>query len=85
MDDIVILASMVEKEAGAEDFAKVAAVFYNRLKAGMTLSSDATVKYVTGELSFDTYDTDFVEKLRSMDAERMVELYQDAYDEYLAG
>ena len=44
-----------------------------------------TVKYVTGELSFDTYDTDFVEKLRSMDAERMVELYQDAYDEYLAG
>ena len=48
MDDIVILASMVEKEAGAEDFAKVAAVFYNRLKAGMTLSSDATVKYVTG-------------------------------------
>ena len=48
MDDIVTIASMVEKEAGAEDFAKVAAVFYNRLKAGMTLSSDATVKYVTG-------------------------------------
>ncbi len=40
---------------------------------------------VTGELSFDTYDTDFVETLKSMNAERLVELYQDAYDAYAAG
>ena len=48
MDDIVILASIIEKEAGASDFARVSAVFYNRLKAGMRLESDATVKYMTG-------------------------------------
>ena len=48
MDDIVILASMIEKEARTQDFARVAAVFYNRLKAKMRLQSDATVKYLTG-------------------------------------
>ena len=48
MDDIVVMASLIEKEAKTADFAKTAAVFYNRLKAGMTLSSDASVKYVTG-------------------------------------
>ena len=59
---------------------------YNNIASDIeTFMDEYTVKYVTGELSFDTYDTDFVEKLRSMDAERMVELYQDAYDEYLAG
>ena len=35
MDQALTLASMIEKEAGAGDFAKVSAVFHNRLKAGM--------------------------------------------------
>ena len=48
MDDIIILASIIEKEAKYEDFARVSAVFYNRLKVGMRLQSDATVKYLTG-------------------------------------
>ena len=48
MDDIIIMASVIEKEAGAGDFARVAAIFYNRLRAGMRLQSDATVKYLTG-------------------------------------
>ena len=48
MDDVFTLASMIEKEAKKADFAKVSAVFHNRLKAGMTLDSDVTVKYASG-------------------------------------
>ena len=47
MDEVITLASMIEKEAKAEDFAKVSAVFHNRLDAGMTLGSDVTVQYAT--------------------------------------
>lgn len=59
MDDIIVMASLIEKEAGAEDFARVSAVFYNRLKAGMKLQSDATVKYLTGvsRLALSSADT----------------------------
>ena len=48
MDEIITLASMIEKEAKTGDFAKVSAVFHNRLKKNMTLGSDVTVKYVSG-------------------------------------
>ena len=48
MDQTLTLASMIEKEAGANDFAKVSAVFHNRLKKGMKLESDVTIHYVTG-------------------------------------
>lgn len=48
MDEVFTLASMIEKEAKTADFAKVSAVFHNRLKRGMTLGSDVTVKYVSG-------------------------------------
>ena len=48
MDDILILASMIEKEAASkEDYAKVSAVFHNRINEGMRLESDATINYVT--------------------------------------
>ena len=44
--DVLIIASMVEKETLAPDERpKVAAVIYNRLKAGMTLGIDATLRY----------------------------------------
>ena len=53
MDQTLILASMIEKEAGnQEDFAKVSAVFHNRLNAGMRLESDPTVKYTLGVDTF---------------------------------
>ena len=48
MDQTLTLASLIEKEAGAGDFARVSAVFHNRLKAGMKLESDVTIHYVTG-------------------------------------
>ena len=48
MDEVFTLASMIEKEAKKADFAKVSAVFHNRLREKMTLGSDVTIKYVTG-------------------------------------
>ena len=44
--DVLIIASMVEKEVIApEERRLVAAVIYNRLKAGMSLGIDATIRY----------------------------------------
>ena len=62
-NEAIILASIIEKEVGRsstdlslEDIVTmqkerrlVASVFYNRLKAGMPLQSDATVNYITGK------------------------------------
>lgn len=48
-DQYIILASMIEKEAArTEDYAKVSAVFHNRLKAGWRLESDPTATYLSG-------------------------------------
>ena len=45
-DEVVTLASIIEKEAGkVEDFSKVSAVFHNRLNQDMTLGSCATLQY----------------------------------------
>ncbi len=58
MDEVFTLASMIEKEAKTSDFAKVSAVFHNRLKAGMTLGSDVTVKYASGSQKMSLNDSD---------------------------
>lgn len=58
MDQILTLASMIEKEAGSSDMRKVSAVFHNRLKQGMKLQSDVTIHYVTGvmKMALDNND-----------------------------
>lgn len=49
MYEIITLASIVEKEAGnTGEMATIASVFYNRLRIGQALQSDATVNYITG-------------------------------------
>jgi UPF0755 protein len=63
LGDVITLASIVEKEVGRnkdvitdddivtmqKERGLVASVFYNRMKAGMALESDATVNYITGK------------------------------------
>ncbi|OQB23312.1 MAG: putative aminodeoxychorismate lyase [Firmicutes bacterium ADurb.Bin182] len=46
IDDVVSLASMIEREAKTADFKKVSAVFHNRLKRGEPLGSDAPLQYI---------------------------------------
>ena len=58
MDELITLASMIEKEAKKADFAKVSAVFHNRLKQGMKLQSDPTIHYVTGERRMSLRNSD---------------------------
>lgn len=49
LDEIITMASIVEKEVKMEDErGKAASVFYNRLKKGMKLQSCATVLYALG-------------------------------------
>ena len=58
MDEVFTMASMIEKEAKRADFAKVSAVFHNRLKKNMTLDSDVTVKYASGSEKMYLNDSD---------------------------
>ena len=58
MDQMLTLASLIEKEAKNADFTKVSAVFHNRLKAGMKLQSDVTVHYLTGVRKMNLKNSD---------------------------
>ncbi len=48
MDQVVTLASIIEKEGKHDTFDKVSAVFHNRLDQKMALGSDVTVQYALG-------------------------------------
>ena len=49
MDETLVLASVIEREAATKaDYAKVSAVFHNRMQQGWRLESDATVSYDLG-------------------------------------
>ncbi len=58
MDDVLTLASMIEREAKTADFAKVSAVFHNRLAQDMTLGSDVTIKYYLNSEKMALTDSD---------------------------
>ena len=59
LDEIVILASMVEKEIKLpEERAKAAGVMYNRLRDGIKLGIDATVLYAAGRTSGELTQAD---------------------------
>jgi len=48
IDDMLTLASVVEKEGSTDSFNKIAAIFLNRLDQNMKLQSDVTVQYALG-------------------------------------
>ncbi len=51
-DQVVIMASIVEREALSDsDRAKIASVYWNRLKIGMKLDADPTIQYGKGNWS----------------------------------
>ncbi len=57
VDEVIRMASIVEKEAKTADFSKVAAVLYNRMDANMLIQSDAPLNYILGtgdKLNFTT-------------------------------
>ena len=58
VDQVLTLASLIEKEAKTPDFARVSAVFHNRLSEGMKLGSDVTIHYITGERRMALRDSD---------------------------
>ena len=59
MDQVVTLASLIEREAqAADDFAKVSAVFHNRLNSDMPLQSCASLSYVLGITKYTFTDAE---------------------------
>ncbi len=58
MDEVVTLASLIEKEAKAAGFTKVSAVFHNRLKQNIKLGSDVTIHYITGVRKMNLTNSD---------------------------
>ncbi|KLO37008.1 endolytic transglycosylase MltG [Mycobacterium nebraskense] len=60
--DILVVASLVERESKSQDFAKVAQVIYNRLHAHHTLEFDSTVNYPLDRREVATTDADRAQK-----------------------
>lgn len=48
-----------------------------------TFLKEAIIKYIIGDFSFDTYETDMIGKLEAMNIQECIDLYQTAYDRYV--
>lgn len=57
-EQLLVVASILEKEAPPTAMAEVARVLYNRLNIGMRLQLDSTVSYVTGKPGVTTTAAD---------------------------
>ncbi len=58
---------------------------YSRIKADIeTYVEEAKVKFVTGELSLDDFDTVYIKTLKDMGLDRMQEIVQEACDRFYA-
>ncbi len=56
--DVMVIASVIEREAIAPDFSRVSRVIYNRLAAGMPLQMDSTINYPLDRQEASTSDAD---------------------------
>lgn len=57
---------------------------YNRLAADLeTYASEMMVRFITGELSTETYWDTFTSEIKRLGAETMLSMYQEAYNQYL--
>lgn len=56
--EVLIIASIVEREAIRPDFGRVARVIYNRLAAGMQLQMDSTINYTLDRPQVRTFPVD---------------------------
>lgn len=75
--EVVILASIVEREANTEESMKyVAGIFANRLGIGMALQADATIEYVLDEGLNDLAPGQLAENLRELDSPYNTYLYR---------
>lgn len=59
---VLTFASLVQKEGNGRDDPKIAQVFYNRLKRGMPLQSDASVNYGVGGTSVNPTPKQFADR-----------------------
>ncbi len=71
---------MPQYQVAAEDAAE-----YNRIKADIdTYVTEAKVKFITGELSLDDFDTVYIKTLKDMGVDRYLEIVQEACDRFYA-
>jgi UPF0755 protein len=55
---ILVIASLIEREAITSDFTKVSRVIYNRLAQGIPMGDDSTINYVLDQPLIRTSDAD---------------------------
>jgi UPF0755 protein len=56
--EVLVIASVIEREAITPDFGRVSRVIYNRLVAGMPLQMDSTINYPLDRQEASTSDAD---------------------------